>query len=128
MVKEWVMNQDDFDRFLAWLDPDREEAGKKYEKIRRRIITICRAHSIPEIDAEEIFDEIINRVVRKLPEIIDTYNGDPALYFYGVARNVIRERWHPIKPPVPPSSLDDPNYKERCDRCLEHCLRQIGQD
>jgi hypothetical protein len=31
------MNMDDFDRFLAWLDPNRDEAGRRYEEIRRRL-------------------------------------------------------------------------------------------
>jgi hypothetical protein len=41
--------------------------------------------------AEELADEVINRVSKKLPQIVDIYVGDPALYFYGVARKVHRE-------------------------------------
>jgi DNA-directed RNA polymerase specialized sigma24 family protein len=118
------MNQDDFERFIAWLDPDRDEACKKYEKIRRRIMTICRVRGIPESEAEEIFDEVIDRVVRKVPEIAEGYVGDPALYCYGVARNVIYEWFHRPRPPMPPPVLDDPNKKEQRDRCLRHCLEQ----
>ena len=42
-------------------------------------------------DAEELADETINRVTQKLGNIVDTYTGDPALYFYGVA-NLCREQ------------------------------------
>ena len=128
MVKEWVMNQDDFDRFLAWLDPDRDEACKKYEKICRRIMTICRARSIPEIDAEEIVDETIDRVVRKVPQIADSYKGDPAPYCYGVARNVIHEWERRRRPPVPPPppSPDVVKEKEWRDACLRRCLKKLS--
>jgi RNA polymerase sigma factor (sigma-70 family) len=126
MVKEWVMNEDDFDRFLAWLDPDRDEACKKYEKICRRIMTICRARSIPEIDAEEIVDETIDRVVRKVPQIADSYKGDPALYCYGVARNVIHEWLRRHRPPVPPLPWPD-SWEEKEPRyaCLDRCLNEL---
>ena len=42
-------------------------------------------------DAEDLADETINRVAKKLPEIQDTYVGEPARYFHGVARYILRE-------------------------------------
>jgi len=124
MVKEWVMDQDDFDRFLAWLHPDREEAGKKYEEICRRLMKICRARGFVETAAEEITDETINRVIRKVPEIADHYIGDPALYCYGVLRNVMKER---DRRPRPPGSLTVPapdswDEKEPRYACLDRCM------
>jgi len=124
MVKEWVMNQDDFERFLRWLDPDREEAGMRYEKIRHRMIAICRARGKTEARGEEIADEVFNRVVRKLPEIIDTYVGPPEPYIYGVLRKVVLEP-DPLPPPPPPPPPDDPRKKEQRDVCLRHCLKQL---
>ena len=127
MVKKWVMNQDDFDRFLRWLDPDRDEAGKRYEKIRRWLIVICRARGRTEARGEEIADEVINRVVRKLPEIIDTYVGPPERYIYGVLRKVLLEPNPPPLPPPPPPP-DDPDVKERRDVCLRHCLKRLSPE
>ena len=40
MNKDWELSQEDFDALLDWLDPDREQAGIKYEQIRK----IGRAH------------------------------------------------------------------------------------
>ena len=125
MVKEWVMNQDDFDRFLRWLDPDRDEACKKYEKICRRIMTICRARSIPEIDAEEIVDETIDRVVRKVPQIADSYKGDPALYCYGVVRHVIHEWLRRPRPLAPLPWPDSWEEKEPRYACLDRCMDEL---
>ncbi len=35
-----VLKQDDFDKLLAWLHDDREQAGQKYEEIRESLIKI----------------------------------------------------------------------------------------
>ena len=44
MQKRWDITQDAFDKFLAWLDSDRDRAGARYEDIRRKLIRIftCR--------------------------------------------------------------------------------------
>jgi DNA-directed RNA polymerase specialized sigma24 family protein len=128
MVKKWVMNQDDFYRFLAWLDSDRDEAGKRYEKIRAWLIRIGRARGKTEAQAEEIADEVINRVVRKLPGIIDDYVGLPERYIYGVLRKILIEPDPPppVPPPAPPTDeLDD---KEWRDACLQHCLKKLSPE
>jgi hypothetical protein len=88
---EWVLSQEAFDSCLAWLDPDRERAGEKYEEIRRKLISdfVCREC----IDPEGLADETIDRVIYDLPEIAGTYVGDPALYFYAVAQRLARRFW-----------------------------------
>ena len=123
MVKEWVMTQDDFDRFLAWLHPDRDEAGKIHEKIRCRLIKIFESRGMTE--AEEMADDVIDRVIRKVPEVAETYVGDPALYFYGVASKVLLERTRrrPVPLPVP---LPDPwDEKEPRYACLDDCMKKL---
>ncbi len=83
---EWELTPEAFEQLLVWLNPNREQAGSKYEEIRRRLIKIltCRGCTCPE----ELADETMNRVTRKVPEIIGNYVGDPSLYFYGVAHKV----------------------------------------
>jgi DNA-directed RNA polymerase specialized sigma24 family protein len=76
---------------LAWLDPDRDVAAQKYETIRAGLIRTFVAKGFS--DAEDLADEAISRVTNKVPELRETYVGDPARYFYGVARNLIRERF-----------------------------------
>jgi DNA-directed RNA polymerase specialized sigma24 family protein len=80
-----------FDDLLAWLDPDRDVAARKYETIRAGLIRIFVAKGFN--DAEDLADEVISRVTNKAPELRKTYIGDPARYFYGVARNLILERY-----------------------------------
>ena len=64
---------------------------------------------------------------RKIPEIISDYVGDPALYFYGVAKKVAlecqRKRIPIVPPPDPP-----PEDIELEHACLDHCLRQLTPD
>ena len=120
--KKWNITQEAFARFLTWLHPDPDQAGEKYEEIRRRLIKIfaCRGCDCPE----DLSDETINRVVRKVPEIAESYEGDPALYFYGVVRYVHHEylREKPIPPPPP---ADEPSSREEDYECLEQCMENL---
>src|SRR5689334_2192810 len=77
------MNQESFDRFLEWLDADREEAARKYEAIRHDLITFF--DSRVGADAEDLADETINTVIEKAPQLIGVYVGDPRHYFFRVA-------------------------------------------
>jgi DNA-directed RNA polymerase specialized sigma24 family protein len=80
-----------FDKMLAILDQDREAAGRKYEVIRSKLQKFfeCRGCSIPN----ELADETINLVARKIARGQEITGDEPSRYFYGVARNVIREYW-----------------------------------
>ncbi|MEK6285528.1 MAG: hypothetical protein AABO57_07290 [Acidobacteriota bacterium] len=125
MRKEMNISPEAFEKFLTWLDPNREAAGMKYEEIRRRLIRIlvCRGCTA----GEELADETINRVIGKMPGLADSYIGDPAIYFYGVVRKVHHE-WlkvsrvpHPLPPPAP----DSPEQKEQEYGCLDSCMNQL---
>lgn len=126
MSKDVIITQEAFDRLLHWLNPDRDLAGVKYETIRLRIIKIftCRGCNA----AEELADETINRVTLKLEGLTDTYVGEPALYFYGVANNVfleyLRKRPAP-KSPAPPEPSDD---VEREYDCLQGCMQKLSEN
>ena len=65
MRKDWFLSQEAFDALLKWLDSDREQAAMKYEEIRKRLL-----RSLPDdcVEAEDLADETINRVVSKLDE------------------------------------------------------------
>lgn len=109
---------------LHWLDPDRERAGLKYEIIRIRLIKLfaCRGWG----DADELADESINRVTFKVDEVAKTYQGDPSLYFYGVAHMLHFECLRSDKskhqlPPSPPSTGETDTDAYKClDECMSH--------
>ena len=122
MNKNWVLTPELFEDLLTWLDHDREVAGQKYEDIRRGLIKIFINNGRHLV--EDLADEAINRVANKLNQIKDDYQGDPALYFYGVAKKLVHEDRKRTRTPVPALTWDandvDPEYE-----CLEKCLEQL---
>ena len=126
MPKRCDITQDAFDKFLAWLDSDRERAGAKYEDIRRKLIKIFASRGCQV--GEDLADETINRVIRRTDELGDTYTGDPLFYFYGVARNVHLEHVRKPLASLPLPSGDSLEQKERQDRCLELCMKALAPE
>lgn len=125
----WILTQEAFDELLSWLNPDREQAGKKYEDIRDRLIRIFAHRGCPP--AEDLADRAINKVARKVHELKGYYEGDPALYFCGVARNVYAEYLKNLREipdtteviPAPPE--EEPDESESEHECLDRCLQSM---
>jgi RNA polymerase sigma factor (sigma-70 family) len=136
MKKDWVLTQKAFDKLLDWLDSDRDEAGRKYEAIRLRLIKIftCRGCWA----AEELTDEIINRVAVKVTDPAFAYEGDPALYFYAFAPNLQQEYLRKSRLRAADPSSDDSHMSlaaiQSADdaepefECLDRCLEQLPAD
>jgi DNA-directed RNA polymerase specialized sigma24 family protein len=129
-MKDWELTEESFNLFLSWLSADRDAAGRKYEDIRRRLIVIleCRACAEPE----DVADEAITRFIRRLPDLINTYKGDPFPYILVIARNVQHERNKKQTLPlpenldeVPAKPIDDDDTDERVHSCLDQCLRKL---
>ncbi|HKR11570.1 MAG TPA: sigma-70 family RNA polymerase sigma factor [Pyrinomonadaceae bacterium] len=124
--------EDNFDALLAWLDRDPEKAGRKYEEIRHSLILIFERRS--GYDAEDLADEAISRVLRKLPELAKEFKGDPALYFFGVAKRLNHEVTRRQQARVDledPDKLSAPLVIDELDEqdaeydCLEKCLAKL---
>ena len=89
MPKRQPLTQDEFDRLLAWLNEDPEEAGRRYEDIRQSLIKLFTWRGC--MDAEGLADEVFNRAAARLSELSGDYVGDPAHYCYGIAKNLFHE-------------------------------------
>ncbi len=89
LKKDWVLTTDAFELLLSALDPNREQAGVKYEQIRRKIIRKLEfeGSSVPEEHADEVF----NRVARRLVEGERLDAESPDGYFLQTARFVLSE-------------------------------------
>ena len=124
MKKQWELTQESFNQLLSWLGPNPDQAGKKYEEIRFRLIKIltCRGCLVPE----DLADETINRVAKRVSEIAATYVGDPALYFFGVANNIHLEFLRRKPDPVPPQPAEPSQESELEYQCLEQCMQQLS--
>lgn len=119
--------KESFDALLEWLDPDREKAAQRYEIIRAGLIRMFVSKGLS--DAEHYADVTIDRVIKRLSEIRATYVGDPAKYFHGVARNVIREarRTREVVTEVLPTPVPVVDRSETSE-CLAKCLQLLSQD
>jgi DNA-directed RNA polymerase specialized sigma24 family protein len=121
--KDLALTQDAFDALLAWFDSNREQAGKKYEDIRRRLIKIFTSRGC--LVAEDLADETINRVAGKVHELAANYTGDPALYFYGVAKRVFQEYLKKSATTPTPPPVELPENIEHEHFCLERCIERL---
>jgi DNA-directed RNA polymerase specialized sigma24 family protein len=114
-----------FEKMLAWLDSDREQAGKKYQKIHSRLMIIFAAHGCS--DPEGRADETMDRVIAKMDWLQENYEGEPFKYFCGVARYVIKEDVRNRVPPRAPIEHDhsfDENDRNKYD-CLDRCMSEL---
>ena len=123
------LTQESFDRLLNWLHPDPEEAGKIYVKIRSGLIKKFSSQGCLYPDRHA--DITMDRVAKKLPEILDMYVGDPEPYFHRVAYYVLREYFskntNEVELPddLPLRTLDEDDNVELEFACLERCLETL---
>lgn len=130
MVKNKDISQQNFEKLLAWLDSDREIAGQKYEKIRLRLITVFERRGC--FIADELADETINRVIKKIKPLEKNYEGDPSLYFYAVGKNVLSEFFKKPFPedlsPNVPYQEDEVEEESEVLKCLRNCLQTLTKE
>ena len=76
---------------------------------------------------EDLADETITRVTRKLPQIKSSYVGNPANYFYGIAKRVYLEdrRRVPVQKFLPTNSVKED--KELLFQRLDYALSKLEQ-
>jgi len=117
------LNQEAFDKLLAWLDPDRDKAGEKYNQIQFRLIRIFACQGCCE--PEDLADETVDVVIRKIDWLTENYEGDPASYFFGVAKKKHLEQLR--KKPLPNPPLPEPPSEEidQASECLDNCLEKL---
>lgn len=126
MSKKFQLSGDSFEALLNWLDADRENAGQKYENIRRGLLKIFRGRGCPQ--PEDLADETINRVAQKIESLADEFAGEPAAYFFSVARLIYLEdiRRQNLTEELEDKFVVEPNFeddfKDRRADCLNQCL------
>lgn len=123
-----------FDKLLHRLDADREQAGQKYEALRRTLLRFFEWRSAPFPD--EHTDETFDRVARRLGEAVEIRSL--GAYCHEVARLVCLEalKGHDSKrSPLeeerlaagpPGNSVDEDRLHEARLACLEGCLDALS--
>ena len=114
-----------FTDLLQWLDSDRERAAEKYETIRNRLIKMFASRGFD--NPEQLTDTTFDRVASKAAQLIETYGGDPAIYFYGVARAVMMGAKRPVHDLMPAAIVGSQNVSDQTYDCLERCLEQLSE-
>ncbi len=117
------LTKEAFDRLLVWLDPDRDKAAEEYEYIRIRLTKMFESRGC--LSPESLTDDTIDRVARRVHEIAQTYEGNPLLYFHGVARMVYFEYLRKPSQLIPMPCNDASEETEQRHDCLEQCLNHL---
>jgi DNA-directed RNA polymerase specialized sigma24 family protein len=130
-----------FHRLLNWLDEDASSDGQKYLEMRRRLVAYFDRKNC--VRPDELADETLNRVARRLEEEAGAIEGDaPARYCYIVARfvfmehlretrkddalaNELRRQSRTDNDPATSATDDERKIKEQRLNCLEQCLSKL---
>jgi DNA-directed RNA polymerase specialized sigma24 family protein len=125
MNKDWELTGELLNRLLDWLDRDREAGARKYALIQLRLVRFFATRGC--VDAENQADKCINVVTARLQDL-GNYVGDPALYFWGVARYVYLEYLRELnRPPPPQPPPPEPELDPNIDKCLKRCLGELSE-
>jgi RNA polymerase sigma factor (sigma-70 family) len=131
---KWQLTQDAFDRLLAALSANRDEAGEKYLLLRNNLVNFFEIRNVPR--AEDSADEVLNRLARKLESGEALEN--PKTYALGIARMVALEARRipeqtadeelPEIAAAPFNDDDEATQKESKLKCLEKCLGELSPE
>ena len=127
MKREREPTSEEYEKLLAWLDSDRDAAGRRLQFINSRLIKIFASRGC--VDAETLADEVCNRVAVRIDTVSKNY-AEPLRCFIGFVENVYREymrEQQKINNPIEPDSRRDPNELEKEDQCLTQCLEALIQ-
>jgi len=128
---KWELTAEAFAKLLSGFDPNPERAGAQYESVRAALVKFFDWQGAPF--PEDLADETLNRVARKLDEGQEL--RDPATYCHGVARLVLLESRKradhrraeldeaaavAAQPESKGPAEDDPRRS-----CFDHCLREL---
>lgn len=120
------LTEDSLNLFLKWIAPDPDSAGNSYEAIRRRLIALFVRRGCA--CSEDLADETIDRVIGRLPAMIDSFTGDPVAYLLTVAHHLHLEYVKRQPVPLPRTLLseqDTAREEEQSYECLEKCLKTL---
>jgi DNA-directed RNA polymerase specialized sigma24 family protein len=137
--KDWSLTENAFHRLLNWLDEGTTSNGERYLEMRRRLVDYFDRKNC--LSPEDLTDETMNRVARRLEEEGIIESDTPAKYCYIVARFVFMEylrrtqkedgtleevAWQPAIISLPAYEADDERTrKESMLNCLEECVAKL---
>jgi len=137
--KDWTLSSGAFQRLLDWLDEGTSSGGEKYLEMRGRLVAYFDRKNC--ISPDELADETLNRVARRLEEEGRIESDTPAHYCYIVARFVFMESLRGTQKEHLPlddvlktneeknfavtSQNEERELREKMLNCLEHCTEKL---
>ncbi|HEX3085905.1 MAG TPA: hypothetical protein VHP99_15330 [Pyrinomonadaceae bacterium] len=128
------LREQTFRRLLAWLDQGVNTNGQSYVAIRERLLGYFDRKNC--LNADELADETLNRVARRLDEEDGNIETEiPAKYCYIVARFVFMEHLRATEKEIAAlddigrqanaMSPEDRDRKEKMLECLDLCAARL---
>jgi DNA-directed RNA polymerase specialized sigma24 family protein len=138
--KDWELTQSAFHRLLNWFDEGTDSGGQKYLEMRYRLTKYFDRKNC--MSPDELADETLNRVARRLMEEGSITDTTPAKYCYTIAKYVFleylreqgRENMRLDDLIASGKSIDsravlaEEREKERRLECLERCTQKLDSD
>ncbi|MFN2493079.1 MAG: hypothetical protein ABR501_09380 [Pyrinomonadaceae bacterium] len=137
--KDWTLTPRALDQLLSWLDEGSDSQGQKYLEMRRRLVSYFDRKNCATPD--ELADETLNRVARRLEEKGFIDSEPPARYCYIVARFVFMEHLREARKVdalrdnlqrqsrgnsfAAVDANDEKDSKEKILNCLERCTGKL---
>ena len=137
--KDRALSPYSFQGLLSWLDQGTNSDGQQYLEMRRRLVEYFDRKNL--INFEELADETLNRVARRLEDEGTIESDTPARYCYVVARFILMEHLREtqkervmvenISQQQPGQSIaehhaaQEMEIKEKMLNCLENCTLQL---
>jgi len=136
----WTLTRGSLQRLLNWLDGGVGSDGQRYVEVRRRLREYFERKNCHT--ADDLADETLTRVARRLEEEGITRGETPARYCYIVARFVFLEhlretKTHPtvthgsgdavpqLSAPSAADSAEAAGAREALLACLQKCLQEL---
>jgi DNA-directed RNA polymerase specialized sigma24 family protein len=127
----WSLTQKALQQLLEWLDAGTDSVGQRYLEIRERLVLYFDRKNC--LFPDELADETLNRVARRLEEEGSISIDTPAHYCYIVARFVFMESLRTNRSstlsemlPAAPDTSEELKERERRSACLERCMNELS--
>src|ERR1044071_7171283 len=137
LKSDWQLDAPAFHQLLTYLDEGTSSEGQRYLQMRERLVAYFDRKNC--LNPDELADQTLNRVARRLQEEGQIQSETAAKYCYTVARYIFHEhfrrsekedlasselwrRANSVKITAPPR--DDPNREGQL-QCLESCVSKL---
>lgn len=130
----WTLDAEALGRFLLLLDSDVAVAAKRYERLRQKLIHLFEWRGA--VFAEDLADETLNRVIRRVEQGSDLDAENVQRFSAGVAHRVFLEHLREVRraSPAPPAASRPPwvaKGRQTTDlrlRRLDDCLQRLNTE